>query len=167
MQRPGISVKLSALHPRFEQSQSHRVRRELGRRLNALVRLAAHHDISLTIDAEEQEHLDLTLQLFADTMADPALRGWPGLGLAVQAYSKRAMPVLRWLRRISDAADRKIPIRLVKGAYWDSEIKYAQAKGLDNFPVFTRKSNTDISYLACMRLILTNAHAFYPLPESG
>ena len=162
MQRPGLSVKLSALHPRFEQSQLPQVRRDLGRRLNQLTRLAARHDIALTIDAEEQQHLDLTLQLFADTMADPTLRGWPGFGIAVQAYSKRAMPTLRWLRRISEAADRKIPVRLVKGAYWDSEIKNAQANGLDNFPVFTRKSNTDISYLSCMRLILSHPQAFFP-----
>jgi len=161
MARPGISVKLSALHPRFEPSQLPRVRRDLGGRLNALARLACQHNVVLTIDAEEQKSLDLTLQLFADTLADPALRGWPGLGLAVQAYSKRAMPVLRWLRKVSEAADRIIPVRLVKGAYWDSEIKIAQVHGLDNFPVFTRKSNTDISYLACMRLLLSNPQAFY------
>ena len=162
MQRPGISVKLSALHPRFEQSQYPDVRRNLGRRLNELARLAARHNICLTIDAEEQARLDLTLQLFADTMANPALRGWPGFGIAVQAYSKRAIPTLHWLRLIAEAADRKIPIRLVKGAYWDTEIKFAQVQGLDNFPVFTRKSNTDISYLACMRLILTHHHALFP-----
>ncbi len=162
MDRPEISVKLSALHPRFEQSQSARVRRELGARLNSLARAARENNIPLTVDAEEQEHLDLTLQIFADAMADPAFQGWPGLGIAVQSYSRRALPVLRWLLKISKSLDRKIPIRLVKGAYWDSEIKYAQAHGLANFPVFTRKANTDISYLACMRQILTNPQAFYP-----
>ncbi len=104
----------------------------------------------------------MTLGLFAAAFTDPALAGWPGLGLAVQAYGKRAIPILRWLRRMSAHAGKQIPVRLVKGAYWDSEIKWAQERGLSDYPVLTRKVHTDVSYLACMRLLLSDPAAFYP-----
>jgi RHH-type proline utilization regulon transcriptional repressor/proline dehydrogenase/delta 1-pyrroline-5-carboxylate dehydrogenase len=162
MERPGISVKLSAIHPRFEPAKDARLMRELRPRILELATAAMENGLCLTIDAEEQDRLDLTLGLFAEVLAHPMLAGWPGLGLAVQAYSKRAIPVLRWLRRLAEATGKRIPVRLVKGAYWDSEIKWAQERGLSDYPVFTRKSNTDVSYLACMRLMLSDPKAFYP-----
>ena len=116
----------------------------------------------LTIDPDEQDRLDLTLGLFAAVFMDPALKGWPGLGLAVQGYGRRAIPVLRWLRRMAQYGGKLIPVRLVKGAYWDSEIKWAQERGLADYPVLTRKIHTDVSYLACMRLLLSDPSAFYP-----
>lgn len=160
--RPGISVKLSALHPRFEAGKEARLSEELMPRLISLARAARSRGLSLTIDAEEQDRLDPTLEFFAAAFTDPALDKWNGLGLAVQAYGKRAVPTLRWLRRLADRAGKRIPVRLVKGAYWDSEIKWAQERGLSNYPVFTRKLNTDMSYLACMRLLLGDPKAFYP-----
>ena len=162
MARPGISVKLSAIHPRFEASQEARVRKELGERLRAVVRAARAADISLTVDAEESDRLELSLAVFADALGDPALAGWHGFGLAVQAYSKRALPVLRNLAALSAARGHRLPVRLVKGAYWDSEIKWAQERGLPGYPVFTRKANTDVSYLACARYLLSDRAAFYP-----
>ncbi len=162
MTRPGLSVKLSALHPRFEAGKTRRLEAELGPRLAALLKAARARDIPITIDAEEQDRLDATLALFGPLFADPALDGWHGLGLAVQAYGKRAIPVLRWLRRLSERAGKRIPVRLVKGAYWDSEIKWAQEQGLADYPVFTRKAHTDVSYLACLRLLLSDPRAFYP-----
>jgi RHH-type transcriptional regulator, proline utilization regulon repressor / proline dehydrogenase / delta 1-pyrroline-5-carboxylate dehydrogenase len=161
-ERPGISVKLSAIHPRFDPGKEDRLGRELAPRLVELARAARRHDLTLTIDAEEQDRLDLTLDQFAAAFAHPALEGWPGLGIAVQAYGKRAIPVLRWLRRLADGARKRIPVRLVKGAYWDSEIKWAQERGLQDYPVFTRKLATDVSYLACMRLMLADETAFFP-----
>ena len=160
--RPSISVKLSALHPRFDPGKERRLARELLPRLLKLAAAARWRGLGLTIDAEEQDRLDMTLGLFAAAFTDPALAGWPGLGLAVQAYGKRAIPILRWLRRMSAHAGKQIPVRLVKGAYWDSEIKWAQERGLSNYPVLTRKVHTDVSYLACMRLLLTDPAAFYP-----
>ncbi len=161
-QRPGLSVKLSALHPRFEPGKEERLALELKPRLVALARAARSRGIAVTIDAEEQDRLDPTLELFASAITDPALDTWNGLGIAVQAYGKRAVPVLRWLRRLAERSGKRIPVRLVKGAYWDSEIKWAQERGLADYPVFTAKSHTDLSYLACMRLLLSDSKAFYP-----
>jgi RHH-type proline utilization regulon transcriptional repressor/proline dehydrogenase/delta 1-pyrroline-5-carboxylate dehydrogenase len=160
--RPSISVKLSAIHPRFDPGKEQRLARELLPRLVKLAEAARWRGLGLTIDAEEQDRLDLTLGLFAAAFSDPALAGWPGLGLAVQAYGKRAIPTLRWLRRLAAHAGKLIPVRLVKGAYWDSEIKWAQERGLADYPVLTRKVHTDLSYLACMRLLLSDPAAFYP-----
>src|SRR6185503_9589423 len=124
-------------------------------RLVELAAAARRRGLGLTIDAEEQDRLDLTLGLFAATFRDPELEGWPGLGLAVQAYGKRAMPVLRWLHGLAEQGGKRIPVRLVKGAYWDSEIKWAQERGLVDYPVFTRKLHTDVSYLAGLRFLLS------------
>ncbi|PWT84491.1 MAG: bifunctional proline dehydrogenase/L-glutamate gamma-semialdehyde dehydrogenase [Proteobacteria bacterium] len=161
-ERPSISVKLSALHPRFDPGKEDRLQLELLPRLLELANAARRHDLKLTIDAEEQERLGLTLDQFAAAFCDPTLDGWPGLGIAVQAYSKRAIPVLRWLKRLAEARRKSIPLRLVKGAYWDSEIKWAQERGLADYPVFTRKLASDVSYLACMRFLLAADGAFYP-----
>jgi len=162
MTRPGISVKLSAIHPRFEAGKRAQLELELLPRLVELGVAARRSGLTLTVDAEEQDRLDLTLGLFAGAFCDPALAGWPGLGLAVQGYGKRALPTLQWLARLAQQERKTIPLRLVKGAYWDSEIKWAQERGLSDYPVFTRKSHTDISYLACMRLMLADPAAFYP-----
>jgi RHH-type transcriptional regulator, proline utilization regulon repressor / proline dehydrogenase / delta 1-pyrroline-5-carboxylate dehydrogenase len=162
LSRPGISVKLSAIHPRFDPGKEERLARELLPRLVDLAAAAKRFGLGLTIDAEEQDRLEPTLALFAAAFLDPALAGWPGLGLAVQAYGKRAIPLLRWLRRMAEQAGKQIPVRLVKGAYWDSEIKWAQERGLAEYPVLTRKLHTDISYLSCMRLLLASRAAFFP-----
>ena len=162
MDRPGLSVKLSAIHPRFEAAKEARVRAELGPRLAQIAEAARDRALTLTVDAEEADRLDLTLQVLADAIADPKLEGWHGFGLAVQAYGKRALPTLRWLRTVARTLGRRLPVRLVKGAYWDSEIKWAQERGLPDYPVFTRKSNTDVSYLACARFMLSEPEAFYP-----
>ncbi|MBL8847306.1 MAG: bifunctional proline dehydrogenase/L-glutamate gamma-semialdehyde dehydrogenase PutA [Hyphomicrobium zavarzinii] len=160
--RPGLSVKLSALHARYEPGKEARLSDELYPRLLALLRAAEARGLAVTIDAEEQDRHELMLDLFARAYTDPALERWTGLGLAVQAYGKRAIPTIRWLRRLSEAGGKRIPLRLVKGAYWDSEIKWAQERGLADYPVFTRKLHTDVSYLACMRLVLSDSKAFYP-----
>lgn len=162
MGRPGLSVKLSALHERFEPGKSGRLSRELTPRLLTLLKAAQARGLQVTIDTEEQDRLEPTLDAFGQCFLDPALARWHGFGIAVQAYGKRAIPVLRWLRRLSEAGGRRIPVRLVKGAYWDSEIKWAQQRGLEDYPVFTRKMHTDVSYLACMRLLLSDKRAFYP-----
>jgi len=159
---PGISVKLSALHPRFEQAQRERVLGELLPRLLMLAHLARAQDIGLTIDAEEADRLDLSLDLIEAAALDPELRGWEGLGVAVQAYQKRALPLLDWLAELAGRAGRRLIVRLVKGAYWDSEIKLSQVDGLDGYPVFTRKPATDVSYLACARRLFTAPTAFFP-----
>ncbi len=158
--RPSISVKLSALHPRFEAGQDERLMKELLPRLNALVVHAQARGLAITVDAEEQDRLEPTLWMFGEAFINPAVATWNGLGLAVQAYGRRAIPVLRWLRRLADERGKRIPVRLVKGAYWDSEIKWAQERGLADYPVFTRKRNTDVSYLACMRFMLTYPQQF-------
>ncbi len=159
---PGISIKLSALCPRYEPLQHERAVSELSAKLLILAQLARSYNIALTVDAEESERLDMSLDVFAAVFSHPDLNGWPGLGLAVQAYQKRALPVIRWLAELSASLQRKIPLRLVKGAYWDSEIKKAQEHGLSNYPVFTHKSATDLSYLACAKLILSRPEAFFP-----
>ena len=159
--RPGLSVKLSALHPRFEPGKEERLAAELAPRMLTLARAARSRGLTLTVDAEEQDRLDPTLEMFAATFTNPALDNWSGLGIAVQAYGKRAIPTLRWLRRLAERSGKRIPVRLVKGAYWDSEIKWAQERALSDYPVFTRKLHTDVSFLACVRLMLSDPKAFY------
>ncbi|MGQ0586190.1 MAG: bifunctional proline dehydrogenase/L-glutamate gamma-semialdehyde dehydrogenase PutA [Gammaproteobacteria bacterium] len=162
MQRPGISVKLSALHPRYEFAKSERVRAELTPVLIELVRAARRENIGLTVDAEEADRLELSLDLFEAAYRDEALSGYDGFGLAVQAFQKRAVPVLEWLEALGRAVGRRIPVRLVKGAYWDTEVKRSQEQGLPGYPVFTRKVSTDVSYLACARRLLVARDVFYP-----
>jgi RHH-type proline utilization regulon transcriptional repressor/proline dehydrogenase/delta 1-pyrroline-5-carboxylate dehydrogenase len=159
---PSISVKLSALFPRYEFAQAARVHAELGPRLLELAQVAHTHRIALTIDAEEAERLELSLQLIESLARAPALEGWQGLGLAVQAYQKRALAVVRWVVELARSSGRRLNVRLVKGAYWDTEIKRAQERGLAGYPVFTRKVNTDVSYLACARELLSAGAIVYP-----
>jgi RHH-type transcriptional regulator, proline utilization regulon repressor / proline dehydrogenase / delta 1-pyrroline-5-carboxylate dehydrogenase len=159
---PGISVKLSALHPRYETAQRDRVLREIGPVLHSLARHAKRVGIGFTIDAEEADRLDLSLDLFEALALAPDLTGWDGLGLALQAYQKRALPVTDWLADLAKRAGRRLMVRLVKGAYWDSEIKRTQESGLDGYPVYTRKVATDVSYLACARRLLALGPVFYP-----
>ncbi len=161
-ERPSISVKLSALHPRYEWVQRERVMREL---LPVLVKLASQSragSIGFTIDAEEADRLDLMLDVFETLGDSAALKDWSGFGLAVQAYQKRALPVLDWVVALSRRQQRRIPVRLVKGAYWDTEIKRGQEAGLTDYPVFTRKPGTDVSYLAVARAMLVARDAIYP-----
>jgi RHH-type transcriptional regulator, proline utilization regulon repressor / proline dehydrogenase / delta 1-pyrroline-5-carboxylate dehydrogenase len=160
--KPSISVKLSALHPRYEVKTQARVMSELRPRVMELALAAKAAGIGLTIDAEEVNRLDLSLELFGSIAADPALQGWDGLGLAVQAYSKRAYPVIEWLAALGERTGRRLPVRLVKGAYWDTEVKRAQENGYAAYPLFTRKVSTDVSYLACARLMLARRDVFYP-----
>ncbi|HYG85217.1 MAG TPA: bifunctional proline dehydrogenase/L-glutamate gamma-semialdehyde dehydrogenase PutA [Azospirillum sp.] len=160
---PGISVKLSALHPRYEEAQRERVMRELQPRLKSLCVLARDQGIGLTVDAEEADRLALQLGLVEAMATDTDLAGWAGLGLAVQAYQKRGYAVVEWLAELTARAQRTMMVRLVKGAYWDSEIKRAQERGLDDYPVFTRKVNTDVSYLACARRLLELRGPIYPM----
>ena len=160
--KPSLSVKLSALHPRYEVAQRKRVLDELTPRVLELAKLAKEQNIGLTIDAEEANRLTLSLEIFHKVYVDPALNGWEGFGLAVQAYQKRALYVLRWLIALAREHKRRIPIRLVKGAYWDSEIKYAQVNGLLDYPVFTQKHHTDVSYLTSAKEMLHATDAIYP-----
>ena len=159
---PGISVKLSALHPRYEVSKKERVLKELTPRLLQLAQEAKAANINLTIDAEEADRLDLSLELFSEVYNHPLTNNWNGLGLAVQAYQKRAFYIIDWLKELSEKQQKQIPVRLVKGAYWDTEIKHAQEQGLEDYPVFTRKTGTDVSYLACAQKILSAGELFYP-----
>ncbi len=160
---PSISVKLSALHPRYEHAQRARVLAELTPRVLELARLAKSHGIGFTIDAEEADRLELSLDVIAAAYADPSLDGWEGYGLAVQAYQKRAPFVIDFLADLARRVGRRIPVRLVKGAYWDSEVKRAQVDGQAGYPVFTRKPNTDVSYLANARRMLDASDALYPM----
>ncbi|HSM69181.1 MAG TPA: bifunctional proline dehydrogenase/L-glutamate gamma-semialdehyde dehydrogenase PutA, partial [Xanthomonadales bacterium] len=159
---PSISVKLSALHPRFEFSQSRRVVADLTPRLLRLATLARENDMALTVDAEEADRLLLTLDVFARVLRDPAMAGWDGLGIAVQTYQKMAGGVFDALAELAAETGHRIPVRLVKGAYWDSEIKHAQVEGYPAYPVFTRKANTDLSFIACTKRVLAHRQAFYP-----
>ncbi|QIB67259.1 bifunctional proline dehydrogenase/L-glutamate gamma-semialdehyde dehydrogenase PutA [Kineobactrum salinum] len=159
---PGISVKLSALHPRYEFAQRERVMRELTPRLLQLALAARQQDIGFTVDAEEADRLELSLDVIAAVFSDPALEGWQGFGLAVQAYQKRSLFVIEWLRALSLQVGRRIMVRLVKGAYWDTEIKLAQVDGQDDYPVFTRKAATDVSYQACAAKLLAYRDSLYP-----
>lgn len=160
--RPSISVKLSALHPRYEYSNRARVLVELAPKLLALAQAARAHDIGLTVDAEEADRLDLSLDVLEAVYRDHSLRGWEGLGLAVQAFQKRGIAVIEWLEGLVREVGRRMPVRLVKGAYWDTEVKRAQEQGLPGYPVFTRKANTDVAYLACARRLLAARELFYP-----
>lgn len=157
MNHSSISIKLSALHPRYEFSQWERVRSELYKRALALCLAAFEAGIELTIDAEESDRLELSLDILEALVAEESLSGWSGLGIVVQAYSKRAQKVIDWLVELAKLSGRRIPIRLVKGAYWDAEIKESQVMGYPGFPVFTRKASTDLSYLVCARKILDNS----------
>ena len=159
---PGISVKLSSLHPRYEVAQTDRVMDELLPKLMQLIGSAKKAGISICVDAEEADRLDLSLQLIERVLSSNLLEHWDGFGLAVQAYQKRALPVVDWLVDRTRTLNRKIMVRLVKGAYWDTEIKRAQEQGLDGYPVFTRKASTDISYLACAQRLLDAADVIYP-----
>ena len=161
-ERPSISIKLSAIHPRYEEKHLSRVLSELVPKLTGLALQAKAANLGLTIDAEEVDRLDLSLDVFKALAKNPELAGWNGLGLAVQAYSRRALPVLEWLAELANLTSRVFPVRLVKGAYWDTEIKLAQEAGHEDYPVFTRKVTTDVSYLACARYMLENRNRFYP-----
>ena len=153
-ERPGISVKLSALHPRYEEVSRERVLRELVPVVIALAQQAKSSDLNFTIDAEEADRLDLSMAVIARVMADSSLSDWDGFGLAIQAYQKRAEKVIAHIAELAEAHRRRVMVRLVKGAYWDTEIKRAQERGLDDYPVFTRKAMTDLNYLACARRLL-------------
>ena len=159
---PGISVKLSALHPRYEWTHREEVMRVLVPRAAELARAAAGAGIGFNIDAEEAERLELSLDVIEALLADEALAGWDGFGVVVQAYGRRAGAVIDWLEALARRLDRRIMVRLVKGAYWDSEIKQAQERGLPDFPVFTRKPSTDVSYIANARRLLEARERIYP-----
>src|SRR5215472_6015243 len=160
--RPGISVKLSALHPRYEALSRERVRKELTPRLIELARLAKSHDLQFTVDAEEADRLELSFDIVAAALGDRALEHWDGFGLAVQAYQKRAPALIDWVEAAAAATNRKLTVRLVKGAYWDTEIKRAQERGLADYPVFTRKAMTDLCYMACVKRLLAARNRLLP-----
>ncbi len=159
---PGISVKLSALRPRYEFSHRERVMNELVPRLKTLAMAARDYKIGFTVDAEEADKLDLSLDVIEAVFSDPDLDGWDGFGLAIQAYQKRALYVVEWVRAIAAGVGRKMMVRLVKGAYWDSEIKWSQVDGYSDYPVFTRKAATDVCYQACALKLLENRDVIYP-----
>lgn len=161
-ENPGISIKLSALHPRYEFAQRASVMRELVARTRSLAMLAQSANMGFNIDAEEADRLDLSLDVIEAVLAEPSLEGWHGFGIVVQAYSKRAPYLLDTLYDMATRLDRKIMVRLVKGAYWDYEIKQAQVNGLNGFPVFTRKCNTDASYIACAKQLFAMKDRIYP-----
>ena len=158
---PGISIKISALHPRYELAHRDRVMAELLPKIMVLTEQARAGGIGMTLDAEETERLELSLELFGAIYSDKRFDGYEGFGLAVQAYQKRASQVIDWLAELAGKHDRRIMTRLVKGAYWDTEIKRAQMQGFSGYPVFTRKVNTDVSYLACAAKMLAQPKAFY------
>ena len=159
---PGISIKLSALHPRYSRAQLDRVMSELYPRLLGLATLAKQYDIGLNIDAEEADRLEVSLDLLEQLCFATELRGWQGLGFVIQAYQKRCPSVVDYLIDLAERSERRLMIRLVKGAYWDTEIKRAQVEGLDGYPVYTRKVYTDVSYLACARKLLAAPEQIYP-----
>ncbi|SEN67389.1 L-proline dehydrogenase /delta-1-pyrroline-5-carboxylate dehydrogenase [Nitrosospira multiformis] len=159
---PGISVKLSALHPRYVRSQRERVMTELLPRLKSLLLLARHYDMGFNMDAEEADRLDLSLDLLEALVFDPDLAGWDGIGFVVQAYQKRCSFIVDWLIDLARRSGHRIMVRLVKGAYWDAEIKRAQVEGLDGYPVYTRKIHTDICYMVCAQKLLRAPEAVFP-----
>ncbi|PCJ97879.1 MAG: bifunctional proline dehydrogenase/L-glutamate gamma-semialdehyde dehydrogenase [Zetaproteobacteria bacterium] len=159
----GVSVKLSALHPRYTYAQKERCIPEITEKLRALCVQAAAHNVPLTVDAEEVNRLDMSIAIIDNILNDAIFDGWDGFGLAVQAYQKRALPLIDYLAKRARECNRKIQIRLVKGAYWDSEIKHAQMHGFSEYGVFTRKSNTDLSYLACVQVMFSHADVIYPM----
>ncbi|MCT6698857.1 bifunctional proline dehydrogenase/L-glutamate gamma-semialdehyde dehydrogenase PutA [Rheinheimera sp. 4Y26] len=160
---PGISVKLSAIHPRYEFSHRDRVMNELVPKLKELALAAKGYNISFTVDAEEADRLDLSLDIIEAVFSDADLAGWEGFGLAIQAYSKRCIHLVEWLRELTVKVGRKLMVRLVKGAYWDTEVKISQTEGHDDFPVFSRKPSTDVSYQACARKLLEYRDSIYPM----
>ncbi|MBZ8133698.1 bifunctional proline dehydrogenase/L-glutamate gamma-semialdehyde dehydrogenase PutA [Afifella sp. IM 167] len=160
--RPSISVKLSALHPRYETVQRKRVLAELAPRLGALIGLARRAGIGLSVDAEEADRLDISLDVVEAALAGDEAAGWDGFGLVVQAFAKTSQPVLEWAGAFAKQRGARMPVRLVKGAYWDYEIKLAQTLGIEAYPVFTRKATTDVSYLAGARLLLSQPEWIYP-----
>jgi RHH-type transcriptional regulator, proline utilization regulon repressor / proline dehydrogenase / delta 1-pyrroline-5-carboxylate dehydrogenase len=160
--RPGISVKLSALHPRFEALSHRRVMTELVPRLIDLARRAKAYDLNFTVDAEEADRLELSLDVIAAVFSDVSLAGWDGFGLAIQAYQKRAEAVIDYVDDMARTLHRRMMVRLVKGAYWDTEIKRAQERGLDDYPVFTRKAMTDLNYIACAEKLLALRPRLFP-----
>lgn len=162
LEKPGISVKLSALHPRYTASNEARVFNELLPRVKAIVRAAMHADIAVSFDAEEAYRLDISLQLYENILRDPEFANFHGIGWVMQAYQKRAIHVATALANLARSLGRTLPVRLVKGAYWDTEIKYAQVMGLPGYPVFSRKIYTDVSYLACAQQLLGAGDAIYP-----
>ena len=155
MPKPSVSIKLSALHPRYEATQEAQVMGLLRQRCLLLIEAAREVNVDISIDAEEADRLEISLKLFESLYRDNLTAGWDGLGLVVQGYSKRAIAVLTWLARLATEVGDRIPVRLVKGAYWDTEIKLAQQKGLSGYPVWTRKEGTDTAYLACARFLLS------------
>lgn len=159
---PGISIKLSALHPRYQRSQYERVMQALYPQLKALVLQARNYDIGINIDAEEADRLELSLDLLEKLCHEPEFEGWNGIGFVIQAYQKRCPFVIDYLTDLASRSRRRLMIRLVKGAYWDSEIKRAQIDGLEGYPVYTRKAHTDVSYLACARKLLSVPNLIYP-----
>ncbi len=159
---PGISVKLSAIHPRYDFKKGDAVVKEIAAKLTSLCILAKQHNIGLTVDAEESERLDMSLDIIETVFADSALDDWTGFGIAVQAYQKRAIFVIDWIRELTLKHSKPMMVRLVKGAYWDSEIKHSHQGGFSDFPVFTRKSSTDVSYHACANLLLAYRDSIYP-----
>lgn len=159
---PGISIKLSALHPRYSRAQAARVMAELLPRVKALCHLAKGYNIGLNIDAEEADRLELSLDLLEEICFDPELAGWNGIGFVVQAYGKRCPFVLDFIIDLARRSGHRIMVRLVKGAYWDAEIKRAQLEGLEDFPVYTRKVHTDVSYIACARKLLAARDLVFP-----
>ncbi|KTF38670.1 bifunctional proline dehydrogenase/L-glutamate gamma-semialdehyde dehydrogenase PutA [Xanthomonas translucens] len=160
---PSISIKLSALYPRYEHAKRARVIAELVPGVLELAQLARSYGIGYTVDAEEADRLELSLDIIAATFCDPSLDGWEGYGLAVQAYQKRTPYTIDFLADLARRVGRRIPVRLVKGAYWDAEIKRAQVEGHPGYPVFTRKQNTDVSYLACAKRMFAHSDALYPM----
>ncbi|MBR1258081.1 bifunctional proline dehydrogenase/L-glutamate gamma-semialdehyde dehydrogenase PutA [Bradyrhizobium sp. AUGA SZCCT0240] len=160
--RPGISVKLSALHPRFEAVSHSRVMSELVPRLIDLARQAKTFNLNFTVDAEEADRLELSLDVIAAAFADPSLAGWDGFGLAIQAYQKRAREVIDHVDGLANSLNRRMMVRLVKGAYWDTEIKRAQERGLEGYPVFTRKAMADLNYVACAQQLLRLRPRIFP-----
>lgn len=159
---PGISIKLSALHPRYSRAQFDRVMNELFPRLLSLTQLAREYDIGINIDAEEADRLEISLDLLEALCLHPSLEGWNGIGFVIQAYQKRAPFVVDYVIDLARRSRHRLMIRLVKGAYWDSEIKRAQLDGLEGYPVYTRKVYTDVSYLACARKLLSAPDAVFP-----
>jgi len=159
---PGISIKLSAIHPRYEFSHRERVITELVPRLKALAMQAKAYDIGFTVDAEEADRLDLSMDVIEAVFLDKDLTGWDGFGIALQAYQKRAIFVIDWIRDLTLRTKRQMMVRLVKGAYWDSEVKESQAECFPDFPVFTRKPSTDVSYQACAKRLLEYRDSIYP-----
>jgi len=159
-----ISIKLSALHPRYEQAHKEKVMKELGETLLDLIQLGRQYEVGITIDAEEVDRLEISLKLFEQAFTHSSCRNWGQFGLVVQAYQKRALPALVWLKSLAASKGDTIPIRLVKGAYWDSEIKHAQELGEQNYAVYTRKESTDLAYLVCARFLLEidNNRHIYP-----